>query len=222
MPKILHFENEKFLADMYAIKFQQAGFEYVHFSNPTKNPVGIILREKPNVILSDVIMPVMDGFTAAKIYKSDARTKHIPLIFLSNLGQKEDIETGLSLGGVKYVVKAVHSPSDVVSEVRKVLSLDSQHSEHGGSREIMRGPDQELADIKARNARVEADKAWETSWTRRLIIAVFTYVVAAVWLLVIEDTDPFLKAIIPAAGYILSTLSIGRVKQQWIRSKLQK
>jgi hypothetical protein len=86
----------------------------------------------------------------------------------------------------------------------------------------MRGPDQELADIKARNARVEADKAWETSWTRRLIIAVFTYVVAAVWLLVIEDTDPFLKAIIPAAGYILSTLSIGRVKQQWIRSKLQK
>jgi response regulator RpfG family c-di-GMP phosphodiesterase len=167
-------------------------------------------------------MPVMDGFTAAKIYKSDARTKHIPLIFLSNLGQKEDIETGLSLGGVKYVVKAVHSPSDVVSEVRKVLSLDSQHSEHGGSREIMRGPDQELADIKARNARVEADKAWETSWTRRLIIAVFTYVVAAVWLLVIEDTDPFLKAIIPAAGYILSTLSIGRVKQQWIRSKLQK
>jgi hypothetical protein len=81
-------------------------------------------------------------------------------------------------------------------------------------------PEQELVDIKARNARVEADKAWETSWLRRLIISAFTYVVAAIWLVVIKDTNPYLKALIPAIGYVLSTLSLGVIKRRWIRIKI--
>jgi Riboflavin kinase len=77
----------------------------------------------------------------------------------------------------------------------------------------------ELKRIHERNLRVEADKAWETSWTRRGFISAATYVIAAVWLIVIHDTFPLLKAIVPVAGFILSTLSLPILKRAWIRDK---
>lgn len=73
--------------------------------------------------------------------------------------------------------------------------------------------------IKERNKRVEADKGWETSWTRRGFIAVVTYLVADVWLLLIGDSYPSLKAFVPAVGYILSTLSLPFVKRWWVKNK---
>ena len=75
----------------------------------------------------------------------------------------------------------------------------------------------EFEAIKERNRRVETDKAWEVSWTRRLFIAVVTYVTAGVWLVTISDTNPWLKAIVPVAGYVLSTLSLPPLKKWWIR-----
>ena len=75
----------------------------------------------------------------------------------------------------------------------------------------------EFEAIKERNRRVETDKAWEVSWTRRLFIAVVTYVTAGVWLVTISDTNPWLKAIVPVAGYVLSTLSLSSLKKWWIR-----
>lgn len=69
--------------------------------------------------------------------------------------------------------------------------------------------------IEDRNRRVELDKAWERSWTRRLFIALVTYIIAGIWLLVIHDAKPLLKALIPTAGYILSTLSLPIVKKWW-------
>lgn len=77
--------------------------------------------------------------------------------------------------------------------------------------------EQELENIKERNRRVETDKAWETSSTRRIFIALVTYVIAGVWLVLIEDSYPWLKAFVPAGGYILSTLSIPFVKKWWSR-----
>ena len=76
--------------------------------------------------------------------------------------------------------------------------------------------EQELEQIAQRNKRVEADKAWETSKTRRGFIALATYIIAGVWLVVIRDSHPFLKALIPAAGYILSTMSLPVVKNWWV------
>lgn len=76
---------------------------------------------------------------------------------------------------------------------------------------------QDIENIHERNRRVEADKAWEVSWTRRLIIAVVTYVIAGIWLVTIHDTVPWLKAFVPAGGYILSTLTLKMAKLKWIR-----
>jgi len=75
--------------------------------------------------------------------------------------------------------------------------------------------EKEIEIIKSRNRRVEMDKAWEVSWTRRLFIAISTYVVAGVWLVLIKDTSPWLKALVPSVGYLLSTLSIPLIKSWW-------
>ena len=78
--------------------------------------------------------------------------------------------------------------------------------------------EQEIELIQERNRKVEADKAWEVSWTRRLAIATATYIIAAIWLLlVVHDTFSLLKAFIPTGGYILSTLSLPFIKDWWIK-----
>lgn len=73
----------------------------------------------------------------------------------------------------------------------------------------------ELAALKQRNARVEADKAWEVSWARRLFLAAGIYLVAGLWLSAIVALNPWQNAIVPALGYLLSTLSLPFVKRWW-------
>ena len=77
---------------------------------------------------------------------------------------------------------------------------------------------QELEKIKERNRRVEADKAWETSSARILSITLITYVVAAFLLYVVGVTNFFLAALVPAAGYYLSTLSIPIIKRWYLKT----
>jgi len=81
---------------------------------------------------------------------------------------------------------------------------------------------EQLAQIKARNAKVEADKAWETSWTRRGIIAIFTYLVVVVFLISIDAQDPWLAALVPAGAYFLSTLTLPFIKKWWIDTSYKK
>jgi hypothetical protein len=77
--------------------------------------------------------------------------------------------------------------------------------------------EKEIAVFKERNRRVEVDKAWETSWTRRLIIIGGTYGIAAWWLMSIGNNEPFLNAAVPAGGYLLSTLTLPIFKKWWVR-----
>ena len=75
----------------------------------------------------------------------------------------------------------------------------------------------EIQALKARNQKVETDKAWEVSWTRRLSIGLMTYIIAGIWLAMINDTYPWLKAFVPSVGYILSTLSLPFIKNWWVK-----
>ena len=77
--------------------------------------------------------------------------------------------------------------------------------------------DAEIEAIKERNKRVEQDKAWELSWTRRLFITAVIYGAAGIWLTWIHDSSPWLKALIPAAAYLFSTLSLPLIKKWWLK-----
>jgi len=74
--------------------------------------------------------------------------------------------------------------------------------------------------IDKRNKIVEADKAWELSLCRRLFISGATYLTAAIWLELINDTYPWLKAFVPTVAYLLSTLSLPTIKRKWISKQL--
>ncbi len=69
---------------------------------------------------------------------------------------------------------------------------------------------------EARNKRVENDKAWEGSWTRKLLIVVFTYVTIGMYLKFIVGIDPWINAIVPTIGFLLSTITLPYFKQVWI------
>ena len=75
----------------------------------------------------------------------------------------------------------------------------------------------EIESIKKRNKRVEIDKAWEVSLTRRLIIALMTYIIIVVFLWSINAPRPYLNAIVPSIGFVLSTLTLPIFKKLWIR-----
>ncbi|MEK6873502.1 MAG: hypothetical protein AABW91_01545 [Nanoarchaeota archaeon] len=75
----------------------------------------------------------------------------------------------------------------------------------------------EIQSIIERNKRVEADKAWETSFTRKLLIAIFTYIVIVLFFLVADLPKPFLNPIVPTVGFLLSTLTLPLFKNIWLR-----
>ncbi|MDP2632441.1 MAG: hypothetical protein Q8P25_01830 [Candidatus Curtissbacteria bacterium] len=78
---------------------------------------------------------------------------------------------------------------------------------------------EEIEKIKARNNRVEADKAWETSVIRRIAVSICTYLVVLLFFLMIKNERPFVSAFIPALGFLLSTLSIDILKSIWLKNR---
>ncbi len=80
----------------------------------------------------------------------------------------------------------------------------------------------DIKEIKDRNQRVEADKAWETSWFRKLLIVFLTYIVVVSFFQVAELPKPFLNAIVPVVGFILSTLTVGIIKSWWLKTWYKK
>lgn len=75
---------------------------------------------------------------------------------------------------------------------------------------------QDIREIKERNARVEEDKAWETSLFRKVLVAVLTYVVIVIFFFFAGLDEPFVNAIVPTVGFVLSTLSIPVFKKFWL------
>ncbi len=73
-----------------------------------------------------------------------------------------------------------------------------------------------VVEIEERNKRVETDKAWETSWVRRGLLVAFTYLSVGLYLRVIAIPNPWLNAIVPSLGFLLSTLSLPFFKQWWM------
>ncbi len=78
--------------------------------------------------------------------------------------------------------------------------------------------EQEVNKIKDRNRRVETEKSWETSWTRKIMVVVFTYAVMAVIFVFLGTPDPLENAVVPSIAFILSNLSGPFVKRFWLKN----
>jgi len=118
--KILLIEDDSFLLQMYATKLDLEGFSVFEATDGEK---GIRMAKKvlPNLILLDMILPKKDGVAVLTELKNDNSTKDIPVIVLSNDGQKERIDRCLALGAKDYLIKAHFIPSEVITRVQEVL-----------------------------------------------------------------------------------------------------
>ena len=74
-----------------------------------------------------------------------------------------------------------------------------------------------VEEIEKRNSRVELDKSWETSWTRRGLLVLFTYLSVGLFLNAISVPNPWLSAIVPSLGFLLSTLTLPFFKRMWAK-----
>ena len=77
----------------------------------------------------------------------------------------------------------------------------------------------EIKTIQERNQRVEADKAWETSWERKILVALLTYFVVVLFFWMAELPKPFVNALVPTMGFVLSTLTLSFAKRWWIKNR---
>ncbi len=119
---ILIVDDDKFLLDMYSIKFTEQGFAVetaVSGPDALQKVDGGLMSD---IFLVDIVMPVMDGFELIQHLIQRQKEKRSAIIVLSNLGQKEDVEKGLALGADGYIVKASATPSEVVEKVVEIVS----------------------------------------------------------------------------------------------------
>jgi len=118
--KVLIIEDDYYISDMYKIKLESAGFEVILAKDGIEG-IKMLESEKPDVILLDVIMPRMDGFSVLKTIKDNKNFDNIPVVLLTNLGQKENVERGLKLGAEGYIIKAHFTPTEVVDKIKEVM-----------------------------------------------------------------------------------------------------
>lgn len=121
MPKILIVEDDKFLRELIVRKLEKEGFEIVEAVDG-ENGVQKIKQERPDLVLLDLILPGIDGFEVLKKIKEDPKTSSIPIVILSNLGQREDVERGMKMGAVDYLVKAHFTPNEIIDIVKRSLN----------------------------------------------------------------------------------------------------
>lgn len=118
---ILIVDDDSFLLDMYAMRFTQAHFNVITAVNAEETLTKLRTGLTPNVILLDVVMPAVDGFELLEAMNTEGLVPNAIKIYLSNLGQEQDIERGKSLGAASYIVKANSTPSEVLAHVEEVM-----------------------------------------------------------------------------------------------------
>ncbi len=120
LKKILLIEDDKFLRELMNKKLLSLDYEV---ETAADGETGLIkIKEvKPDVVLLDLILPGINGFEVLEKAKKDPETANIPVVILSNLGQAEDIERGLKLGAVDFLVKAHFTPQEIVNKLKNII-----------------------------------------------------------------------------------------------------
>ncbi len=120
MKKILFIEDESALQKNVGSALEKEGYEII---SALDGETGLKLaqKEKPDLILLDVILPKMNGFEVLESLKEDKETKEIPVIILTNLEQMENIDRALELGAKTYLVKTNYTLTEVVEKIKQTL-----------------------------------------------------------------------------------------------------
>lgn len=117
---ILLVEDEADLREIYEMKFKLGGYKVISTDSGAAG-VDLAIHKKPDLVLLDIILPEKSGFEVLEELKRNLKTKDIPIVILSNLGQDWEIKKGKKLGAVKFLTKANVTPKEVVKIVEDIL-----------------------------------------------------------------------------------------------------
>lgn len=117
---ILLVEDDTFILEMYATKLLNFGYNVITATDGDE-ALKTVKSKHPDFILLDLVLPSMDGFDVLKAIKKDPKIKDIPVVLLTNLGERKDVETGLKLGADDYLIKAHFTPSEVIEKIQNLM-----------------------------------------------------------------------------------------------------
>lgn len=118
---VLLAENDQFLADIYRKKFEQEDYKVLIVQNGV-SCIKEAEKKLPDIIILDVLLPGLDGFSVVEHLKKTAKTKEIPIIIFTQIAQKEDVKRGFLLG-VEYILKSHVKPDDILRRVDDILNI---------------------------------------------------------------------------------------------------
>lgn len=121
-PRVLIVEDDTFLSGMYVTKLTMEQLD-VTLACDGHEALKLVKQNKPDIILLDLVLPKLSGFDVLAAIRKDPATKSIPIILLTNLGDRQDVHRGLKLGATDYLIKAHFLPSEVVEKVKHLLKL---------------------------------------------------------------------------------------------------
>ena len=120
--KVLYIEDEKFFADTINTVLSAAGYE-VFLVDDGSRAIEMIKKERPDIVLLDLLLPNIDGRDILKQIKEDKEISNTPVIVFSNLSTEDDVQKTNQLGASLYFVKALTMPHAVSDAIRSVLNL---------------------------------------------------------------------------------------------------
>lgn len=120
--KVMIIEDDSFVTDIYQTKISKEGFEVVTAGDGAEGFKKLEAGENPDLILLDIIMPNMNGLDFLQKIKDTEKFKDIPIILLTNLSQKEEIQKGFDLGAKDYLIKSHFTPTEVMDKINKFLN----------------------------------------------------------------------------------------------------
>lgn len=124
---ILLVEDDSFISGMYVTKLSSLGFNVEVIEDGEAAWARLQSEPLPDLLLLDVVLPKKDGFEILEGLRRANRTASLPVILLTNLGQKPDVERGIKLGANDYIIKAHYTPTEVVEKITKLLKNSSGH-----------------------------------------------------------------------------------------------
>lgn len=119
--RVLIIEDDIPLLDLYDKKFTARGYEVIRAEDGVKG-LAATEKENPDIILLDIMLPMMNGFEVLKRIKKNEKTAKMPIVILSNYGEMPNITEGLLGGAAEYLIKVEHTPEEVVEVVEDVTA----------------------------------------------------------------------------------------------------
>ncbi|MEI7891206.1 MAG: response regulator [bacterium] len=120
--KLLIVEDDLVLQKALSEYLTMEGFE-VRCAGDGEVGVQMAFEDKPDLILLDIVLPKKDGYAVLTEVRADERTKHVPIVLLTNLGSISDVEKALELGATTYLVKADYKLEEVTAKIKEILSI---------------------------------------------------------------------------------------------------